>query len=77
METKLQLLTPKQAATIIGCSTQQVLYLIRRDKLQATKVSTDCNQHGYRYKIFAQEAKRYAAIPQMAGFPRGQSRKEN
>ena len=70
----LQLITPKQAASIVGCSPQQIRYLIRKNILRATKVATDCNQHGYRYSIFAHEAERYAKQPQATGFPRGQKR---
>lgn len=72
----MKTLTAKEAAAVIGCSSSQVLYLIRRGTLQATKVSTDCNQYGYRYSIFLHEAKRYAKQPQVSGFPRGRSRKE-
>jgi len=71
----MKTLTPKQAAVVIGCSPQQVRYLIYNKKIKAIKIKTDCNQHGYRFAIPKNEAQRYADKPQTVGYPRGVQRK--
>ena len=70
-----KLITPKQAAKIIGCSTTQVRHLIRKGGIKARREQTDTNQTGYRYRylISVAEAERYRDTPQTRGWPRGLS----
>lgn len=63
-------MTPKEAAEYIGCSVFQVRWLIRNEKLPATKLKSKNNQWGYEYKIHKLEAKRIRDNKKM-GAPRG------
>lgn len=63
-------MTPKQAAQLIGISSTQVRYLIRRKKLRASKIKYP---GGYYYSISRREAERYRDTKQNGGWPRGQS----
>lgn len=69
-----KLITTRQAATIIGCTTNHVLTLIKKGKLKAIKQWTDTNQYGYRYGVRLVDAEAYAKLPQRGGYPRGQKR---
>jgi hypothetical protein len=66
--------TPRQAAEIINCSAAHVRWLIRKGHLSARRVSSEDNQHGYRYLLTYQSVKKYANLPQLRGFPRGKRR---
>lgn len=67
-------MSPSEAAAVIGCTTNQVRYLIRTKKLKARKKPTADNQHGYVYEVDARSVKSYANKPQGKGYPRGQAR---
>ena len=66
-------MTIKEAATVIGCSPQQVRHLIRSQKLAAIK-TVDPIGYGYFYNVRPASVKAYAAKPQLKGWPRGVSR---
>lgn len=67
-------MSPTQAASIIGCTPQQVRTLIRTGKLKARKKPTTANQHGYLYEITEAEAVRVRDTEQTRGWPRGTPR---
>lgn len=73
----MKMLTPKEAAVVVGCSPQQIRTLIRKGTLKAKKVNRWKDSNGdwrYSYAISASEARRYAREPQTRGFPRGKKR---
>lgn len=74
---KPELLTPREAAKIIGCSIHHVRVLIRSDKLPAMIQDTDDNQHGYRFGIKPADAEAYAKIKHRRGWPRGKKRQKD
>lgn len=67
-------LTPKEAAAVIGCSSDHVRNLIRAGKIEASKIKSENNQHGYVWRIEMKEAKRFANEKQSIGWPRGKTR---
>ena len=67
-------MTPRQAATRIGCTPGQVRTLIRNGTLRARKVKSDANQLGYRWSVTEASVAAYAAKPQTGGWPRGEAR---
>ncbi len=61
-------MTPVEAAAVIGCSPQQVRYLIRTEKLSAIRLPIP---GGFVYAIQKCEVLRYRDNPQHGGWPRG------
>lgn len=67
-------MTPRQAATRLGCSIGNVRTHIRNGTLRARKKKSDHNQHGYEWSVSEASVEAYAAEPQSGGWPRGESR---
>jgi excisionase family DNA binding protein len=65
-------MTAKEAAKVIGCSSQQVRHLIKVGKIRAEKYEIP---GGFYYDISQKEVERYRDIEQRGGWPRGQSYK--
>lgn len=63
-------MSPSEAAEKIGCSPQQVRWLIRNGRIRAKKVKTADNQFGYVYSVPDSEVDRYKSTPQTTGRPR-------
>lgn len=66
-------MTVKEAAAIIGCTTQQICTLIRCGTLPARRVNRPSG-NGYTYSVTVFAAKRYRDKPTHGGYPRGRSR---
>lgn len=66
-------MTPKQAAERLNLTPQRVRDLIRDGVLEASKVASDDNQHGYRWSISEAQLKKFLAKPRKTkpGLPKG------
>lgn len=71
-----QLLTAREAAESIGCTTSYLRSLIRAEQIKATKVPSQDNRHGYVYRITAAEVRRFKKLPISGQGCRGISRKK-
>lgn len=69
------MLSTRQAAERIGCSTSQITTMIRCGTLLAHRLKTDQNRFGYVYRISEQEADRIRNQPPTGGWRRGRKRK--
>jgi len=67
-------MTPREAAEIIGCSSQQVRHLIRIGTLRATVTQSAVTGYQPRYSLTKREVERYRDKPQERGYPRGRKR---
>ena len=61
-----------EAAIIIGCTPQEVRYLVRIGKLRASRQPMP---GGFYWEVHASDVHTYACKPQTQGFPRGKHRK--
>jgi hypothetical protein len=68
-------MSPSEAAKKIGCSTHQVRWLIRNNKLKAKRVKTKHNQWGYEYEIDPHDVTEVKNNKPPQGRPRGTPRK--
>ena len=71
-------MTPKQAASIIGCTVGTVREAIRKGKIKAKRVPQFYGQgepaQGFFYDISEREVEKYAKTKQARGYPRGKKR---
>lgn len=67
-----KMLTPSQAAAIIGCSDNNVRTLIKAGKLRGRVTSTPWGS--VYYLVREEDARAYASTVQTRGWPRGKAR---
>jgi hypothetical protein len=66
-------MTPREAADVIGCSTNQVRVLCRKGILDSSRVKAFGREY---YAIEISSVQNYASRPQTRGYPRGKKRSE-
>lgn len=67
-------MTPREAAAELGYTTSSLRTLIRNGEINATKVPSTANRHGYVYKISKTEVNRFKRLPVSGKGERGQPR---